>query len=168
MAEVVEPAAKEADQGASNTSVGVKRPSLWRHPDYMKIWSAAGVSVMGTQVSQIAIPFIAAVVLGVSPFQLALLGTFEMLPFILFTLPAGAWLDRLRRRQVLIAGDFGRAIALLSIPIDYSLGILTIWQLYAVSFATGFLSLLFFVSVQSSLPVLLDSDDLLEGNAKFQ
>src|SRR5450759_1330030 len=168
MAEVVEPAAKEADQGASNTSVGVKRPSLWRHPDYMKIWSAAGVSVMGTQVSQIAIPFIAAVVLGVSPFQLALLGTFEMLPFILFTLPAGAWLDRVRRRPVLIAGDFGRAIALLSIPIAYALGVLTIWQLYAVGFVTGILTVLFDVADQSYLPVLLEVDDLVEGNAKLQ
>ncbi len=168
MAEVVEPAAAEADPGAGNTQVEARRRSLWRHPDYMKIWSAASVSVMGTQVSQIAIPFIAAVILRVSPFQLALLGTFEMLPFILFTLPAGAWLDRVRRKPVLIAGDFGRATALLSIPIAYSLGILTIWQLYAVGFVTGILTVLFDVADQSYLPVLLDADDLVEGNAKLQ
>ena len=154
--------------GAEAGTTPSRRRSLWRHPDYMKIWSASSVSVMGTQVSQMAIPFIAAVVLSVSPFQLALLGTFEMLPFILFTLPAGAWLDRVRRRPVLIAGDFGRAIALLSIPIAYSLGVLTIWQLYAVGFVTGILTVLFDVADQSYLPVLLEVDDLVEGNAKLQ
>jgi len=154
--------------GAEAGTTPSRRRSLWRHPDYMKIWSAATISMMGTQVSQMAIPFIAAVVLGVSPFQLSLLGTFEMLPFILFTLPAGAWLDRVRRRPVLIAGDFGRAIALLSIPAAYSLGILTIWQLYAVGFVTGILTVLFDVADQSYLPVLLDADDLVDGNAKLQ
>jgi MFS family permease len=144
------------------------RTSLWRNADYVKIWSAATISQMGSQVSQLALPFIAAVVLAVSPFQLSLLGMFEMLPFILFTLPAGAWLDRVRRRPVLIAGDFGRAIALLSIPIAYSLGILTIWQLYAVGFVTGILTVLFDVADQSYLPVLLDAEDLVEGNAKLQ
>jgi MFS family permease len=123
---------------------------------------------MGTQVSQIAIPFIAVVVLRASTFQVALLAAVEMLPFILVALPAGAWLDRVRRRPVLIAGDVGRAIALLSIPITYSLGVLTIWQLYAVGFVTGILTVLFDVADQSYLPVLLDSDDLVEGNAWLQ
>jgi MFS family permease len=168
MAEVVEPVAAQADPGAGSPRVEAKRPSLWRHSDYMKIWSAASVSVMGTQVSQIAIPFIAVVVLRTSTFQVALLATVEMLPFILFALPAGAWLDRVRRRPVLIAGDVGRAIALLSIPIAYSLGGLTIWQLYAVGFVTGILTVLFDVADQSYLPVLLDADDLVEGNAKLQ
>src|SRR5450759_410240 len=76
------------------------RQSLWRHRDYMKIWSAATISLMGSQVSQLAIPFIAAVVLRAPAFEVALLGTFELLPFILFALPAGAWLDRVRRRPV--------------------------------------------------------------------
>jgi len=140
---------------------------MWRHADYMKIWSAATVSLMGTQVSQIAIPFIA-VVLNASTFQVALLGMFEMLPFIVFALPAGAWLDRVRRQPVLIAGDLGRAIALLSIPVAYSLGVLTIWQLYIVGFVAGSLTVLFDVADQSYLPVLLDAEDLVEGNAKLQ
>jgi MFS family permease len=144
------------------------RPSLWRHVDYLKLWTAATVSQMGSQVSLIAIPFIAAVVLGAAPFQVALLGTFEMLPFIFFALPAGAWLDRVRRRPVLIAGDLGRAAALATIPAAYALGVLTIWQLYAVGFTTGFLTVLFDVADQSYLPALLDPEDLVEGNAKLQ
>jgi MFS family permease len=158
-----EPAAETADEVH-----GVKRPSLWRHADYVKVWSAATISQMGSQVSQLAIPFIAAVVLNATVFEVALLGTVEMLPFILFTLPAGAWLDRVRRRPVLVAGDFGRAAVLISIPIAYALGVLTIWQLYVVGFTAGFLTVLFDVADQSYLPVLLDADDLVDGNAKLQ
>jgi MFS family permease len=153
---------------ATDDSDAVKRPSLWRHSDYRKIWSAATISLMGSQVSQFAIPYIAAVVLHSSPLQVALLVTIEMLPFILFTLPAGAWLDRVRRRPVLVAGDVGRAAALITIPVAYAFGVLTIWQLYAVAFTTGFLTVLFDVADQSYLPVLLDSDDLVDGNAKLQ
>ena len=123
---------------------------------------------MGSQVSQLALPFIAAVILRASAFEVALLGTVEMLPFILFTLPAGAWLDRVRRKPVLVAGDLGRAAALITIPVAYAFGVLTIWQLYAVGFTTGFLTVLFDVADQSYLPVLLDADDLVEGNAKLQ
>ena len=145
-----------------------RRRSLWHHADYMKIWSAATISLMGSQVSLIAIPFIAAVVLHASPFEVALLSAVQMLPFIFFALPAGAWLDRVRRRPVLIAGDLGRAAALMTIPIAYALGLLTIWQLYAVAFAAGLLTVFFDVADQSYLPALLDADDLVEGNAKLQ
>ena len=143
------------------------RRSLWHHADYLKLWLAATVSLMGSQVSQLAIPFIAAVVLNSSALEVALLGAVEMAPFILFALPAGAWLDRVRRRPVLIAGDLGRGLALLSIPIAYALGSLTIWQLYAVGFVTGSLTVLFDVADQSYLPVILERADLVEGNAKL-
>jgi MFS family permease len=144
------------------------RVSLWRCADYVKLWTASTISLMGSQVSLLAIPYIAAVVLHAGAFEVAMLGMFEMLPFIIFALPAGAWLDRVRRRPVLIAGDFGRAAALLTIPIAYALGILTVWQLYAVGFTTGVLTVFFDVADQSYLPVLLEADDLVDGNAKLQ
>jgi MFS family permease len=122
---------------------------------------------MGSSVSQLAIPFIAAFVLRSSPFEVALLGAVEMTPFILFTLPAGAWLDRVRRQPVLIAGDIGRGLALLSIPVAYAAGVLTIWQLYAVGFIAGSLTVLFDVADQSYLPALLPTEDLVEGNSKL-
>jgi MFS family permease len=133
----------------------------------MKIWLAATVSLMGSQVSLLAIPFIATVALQSSPLEIALLGTVEMAPFVLFALPAGAWLDRVRRRPVLIVGDVGRGFALLTIPIAYMAGTLTIWQLYAVGFVTGSLTVLFDVADQSYLPALLERRDLVEGNAKL-
>jgi MFS family permease len=103
----------------------------------------------------------------VEPFAFAMLGTVEFLPFILFTLPAGAWVDRLRRRPILIAGDLGRALALGSIPIVYAIdpAALTIWQLYAVGFITGTLTVFFDVANQSYLPSLVDRDQLVEGNS---
>jgi MFS family permease len=146
---------------------GSPRRSLWHHADYLKVWLAATVSQMGSQVSQLAIPFLAAVVLNSSALEVALLGAVEMAPFLLFALPAGAWLDRVRRRPVLIAGDLGRGLALLSIPIAYAVGGLTIWQLYAVGFVTGSLTVLFDVADQSYLPVILERADLVEGNAKL-
>ena len=147
---------------------GTPRRSLWRHGDYMRLWTASTVSLLGSQVSLIAIPYIAAVVLNASPLQIALLAAIELLPFILFALPAGAWLDRVRRRPVLIAGDIGRGLALLTVPLAYAGGVLTIWQLFVVAFVTGGLTVLFDVADQSYLPALLDREDLVEGNAKLQ
>jgi MFS family permease len=144
------------------------RPSLWRHADYMKIWSAATISLMGSAVTQIALPYIATIFLNATPFEVAMLGMVDMLPFLLFTLPAGAWLDRIRRRPVLVFGDLGRAAALATIPVAYAVGALTIWQLYAVGFTTGLLTVFLDVADQSYLPALLDPEDLVEGNAKLQ
>ncbi len=145
-----------------------QRRSLWRHPDFLKLWTAETVSQVGTQVTQLALPLVAIVILEVSPFEVALLGTIEFLPFILLGLPAGVWVDRLRRRPILIAGDLGRAAMLASIPVAYALGVLTIWQLYVVGFVVGCLTVFFDVAYQSYLPSIVGRDDLVEGNSKLE
>lgn len=142
--------------------------SLLRHPDFLKLWTAETISVFGTQVSALALPLIAVLVLEASPFEVALLGTVELLPFILFTLPAGAWIDRLRRRPIMVAGDLGRAALLATVPVAFALDALTIWQLYAVGFLVGTLTVFFDVANQSYLPTLVDADQLVEGNSKLQ
>ena len=147
---------------------GIARPSLWRHRDFMKLWSAATISVLGSQVTLFAVPFIALTMLGASVFQVSLLAAVEMLPFLLFTLPAGAWLDRVRRRPVLIAADIGRGVVLLSIPVAYVVDALTLLQLFVVAFVTGTLTALFDVADQSYLPAILEREDLVEGNADLQ
>jgi MFS family permease len=144
------------------------RPSLIRNRDFLKLWSAETISVFGSQISALAIPVVAVLLLHASPIEVALLGTIEFLPFILFTLPAGAWVDRLRRRPIMITGDVGRAIALATIPIAYGAGALTIWQLYIVGFITGALTVFFDVSNQSFLPSIVDRTELIEGNSKLQ
>ena len=89
---------------------------LWRHRDFLKLWSAETVSQFGSQVGQLALPLVAILVLDASAFEVAALTTVEFLPFILFTLPAGVWVDRLPRRPILIVGDFARAALLVDDP----------------------------------------------------
>jgi MFS family permease len=141
---------------------------LWRHRDFLKLWSAETVSQFGSQVSGLALPFVAITVLHVSAFEVAALGTIEFAPFILFSLPAGVWVDRLRRRPILIVGDLGRGALLASVPIAYVFDILTIWQLYAVGFLVGTLTVFFDVAYQSYLPSLVARKALVEGNSKLE
>jgi MFS family permease len=144
------------------------RRSLWRHADFMKLWTAETISQLGSQVSLLALPLVAITVLDASAFQVGLLGTVEFAPFVLVGLPAGVWVDRLRRRPVLVAGDLGRALALASIPLAYELGVLSIGQLYAVGFVTGVLTVFFDVAYQSYLPALVEPDQLIDGNSKLE
>ncbi|HZS23934.1 MAG TPA: MFS transporter [Gaiellaceae bacterium] len=147
----------------------LRRPTggLWTHRDFLKLWTGQTISEFGSQVSQLAIPWVALVNLNASAFDVATLGTVEFLPFVLFTLPAGVWVDRLRRRSVLVAGDFGRALLLSSIPIAWALGDLTLAQLYVVGFLVGIHTVFFDVAYQSYLPELVDRDSLIEGNSKL-
>jgi MFS family permease len=142
--------------------------SLWRHADFMKLWTAETVSQLGTQVTLLALPLTAILILKASPFEVGLLSTLEFLPFILVGLPAGVWVDRLRRRPILIAGDLGRVLSLGSIPVAYELGILHIAQLYVVAFLTGVLTVFFDVAYQSYLPSLVEREHLVEGNSKLE
>jgi len=142
--------------------------SLTRHPDFVRLWAAETISQFGTQVSLLALPLIAATVLQVSPFEFGLLATVEFLPFILVSLPAGVWVDRLRRRPILILGDLGRAALLLSIPVAFAFDALTIWQLYVVGFTSGCLTVFFDVAYQSYLPSLVERDQLVEANTKLE
>jgi MFS family permease len=148
--------------------VGWPTGGLWRHADFLKLWSAETVSQFGTQISQLAIPLTAVIVLDASAFQVAALGTVEFLPFILFTLPAGVWVDRLPRRPILIIGDFGRAALLASIPVAYIADSLTLAQLYVVGFLVGICTVFFDVAYQSYLPALVERDSIIEGNSKLE
>ena len=103
-----------------------------------------------------------------SAFKIAALTSVEFLPFLLFTLPAGVWVDRLRRKPILVLGNLGRAVALLSVPIVYWVGGLTIWQLYVVGFAVGTCTVFFDVAYQSYIPALVGREDVVEANSKLE
>lgn len=141
---------------------------LWRHPDFVKLWSAETVSQFGTQFTQLALPLAAIDVLHASAFEVAALTTAAFLPFLLVSLPAGVWVDRLRRRPILVAGDVSRALLLGSIPIAYAFDALSIWQLFAVAFLVGIATVFFDVAYQSYLPSLVDRQQLIDGNAKLE
>ena len=141
---------------------------LLRQVDFRRLWIGETISQFGTQISAFAVPYTAIVFLNAGAAQVGALAAVEFLPFLLFTLPAGAWIDRLRRRPVLIAADLGRVATLGSIPLAYLVGVLSIWQLYVVGFATGLLTVFFDGAYQSYLPALVADDELIEGNAKLQ
>jgi MFS family permease len=141
---------------------------LWRHPDFIKLWSAETVSRFGSEVSGLALPLAAIIVLDASAFEVAALSMVEFLPFLLVTLPAGVWVDRLQRRPILVSADVARAALLVSIPIAYGFDALTIWQLYAVGFLVGTFTVFFDVAYQSYLPSLVDRRQLIDGNSKLE
>src|SRR5919202_964386 len=144
------------------------RGGLWGHADFLKLWSGQSISEFGSQISQLAIPWLAAVGLGASPFEFSLLGVLGFLPFILFALPAGVWVDRLRRKPILIVGDFARAVLLGTIPLLWAFDVLQMWHLLVIQFVVGVFTVFFDVSYQSYLPSLVERDQLVEGNAKLQ
>ncbi len=149
----------------------MRRPgerSLYRHGDFLRLWSAETISVLGTQITVLALPTTAILFLHANVFQVGVLSTMEFLPFILVGLPAGVWVDRIRRRPILIAGDLGRAAILGSIPLAYALHHLEMWHLYLAAFLTGICTVFFDVAYQSYLPALVDRDQLVDGNAKLE
>ncbi len=144
------------------------RGGLWSHPDFVKLWTGQSISELGSQVSQLAIPWLAAVGLHASPIEFSLLGVLGFLPFILFALPAGVWVDRLRRRQILIVGDSTRAVLLAVIPILWATGALRMWHLLVLQFVIGVFTVFFDVAYQSYLPALIEREHLVDGNSKLQ
>jgi MFS family permease len=144
------------------------RTGLWRDREFLKLWAAQAISQLGTQVTLLALPLAAILVLDASATEVALLGAVEVLPFLLFALPAGVWVDRLRRKPILIVADIARGGLLLSVPVTYAADALTMWQLYVVGFGTGVCTVFFDVAYQSYLPSLVERASLVEGNSKLE
>jgi MFS family permease len=145
-----------------------RRPGLWHHLDFRRLWIGETVSQLGTTVSQLALPLVAILAVRASTFEVGLLGAFQTVAFLLVALPAGAWVDRMHFRSVLIVNDLIRAVALGSVPVAQLLGWLTMGQLYVVALVTGISTVFFDVAYQSYLPELIDRDLLVEGNANLQ
>jgi MFS family permease len=141
---------------------------LLREPAFRRLWVAQSISQFGTQITNLALPLVAILVLGASPFEVALLGAVEFLPYLLFTLPAGAWVDRLAKQRVLVVADLGRAAVLATLPAAAILHALALWQVYVVAFVAGSLSVFFDVAYQAILPELVTRDRLQEGNSRLE
>ncbi len=141
---------------------------LWRDGEFLKLWSGQAISEIGSQVSMLALPTVAILLLGASPFQVGLLVACENLAFPVLGLIAGVYADRLRRRPIMIACDLGRMLALASVPIAFAFNVLAMPQLYVVALVTGVGTVFFDVAYQSYLPALIARGDLVEGNTKLQ
>lgn len=142
--------------------------TLWRHRDFLKLWTAQTISVFGDNFTGLALPIIAAISLQATPGQMGILAALERAPFLILGLLAGVWVDRWRRRPVLIAGDVGRALVLLSIPLVAFTGSLGIAQLYVVGIVIGIFTVFFDVAYQAYLPALVERRQLVEGNSKLE
>lgn len=138
---------------------------LWQNPAFRRVWAAASISIFGSLVTRLAIPFAAILVLGSGPIEVALLRGVELVAALIFGLVAGAWVDRLRRRPVLIWADLGRAVLLASIPVAFALDVLAFWQLLAVSALTAVLTTFFDSADTAYLPTIVERERLVDANA---
>jgi MFS family permease len=141
---------------------------LWRHADFVKLWAGQTISLIGSQITFLALPLTAVLVLDATPAQMGFLTAAGAIPSLLVGLFIGVWVDRCCRRPILIAADLGRAALLLVIPVAAILGVLRIEYLYIVVFLTGALELVFDVAHRSFLPSLVKREQLVEGNSKLE
>lgn len=141
--------------------------SLWRHADFLRLWSGQSLSLFGTQITVVALPLVAVQLLAATSTEMGVLGALARAPFVLF-LFAGVWADRVRRRHTMIATDLGRAIVIGLIPALYFLDSLTMFWLCAVALVVGALGVFFEVANQAFIPSLVHPDLVPEANAKFQ
>ena len=151
-----------------SVSAGDPMRSLWRHADFVKLWIGQTVSLGGSLVGTFAIPLVAVLTLQAGPAEVALLRLASLVPGVVVALIAGAWVDRLRRRPLMIWADLGRALLLATIPAAALLGVLGIELLMIVGLAAGTLTMLFNVAYRSYLPTLVRREQLVEGNSMLQ
>jgi len=161
----VAPAAAQPGAGAPPPPPGSHR--LLADPDFRKLWSAQAISELGSRITREGIPLTALLVLHAGTVQMGLLNALGGIAVLVFGLAAGVWIDRLRRRPVLIAADLGRAALLASIPAAALAGRLTMAQLYAVAALAGVMTIFFYVADQSYLPALVERERILEANSKL-
>ncbi len=136
-------------------------------PEFLKLWTGGFVSTLGFHISILAMQLTAAAVLGATPFEMGLLGAAQFVPRLAFGLVAGAWVDRVRRRPVMIATDLGRAALLGSVPVAFLLGSLSMIHLYVVALGVGAMSVFFSVASQAYVPGLVGRARLVEANARM-
>lgn len=139
--------------------------SPWRIADFRTLFTAAALSELGTNMGHVAIPLIAVAALDASPGQVGALAALGTVAFLLIGLPVGAWVDRMRRRRVMMVADLIRATLIASIPVAWWLDALTLPQLYAVVLLNGCATVFFDVGSQSFLPHLVGREALVSANA---
>lgn len=141
--------------------------SLWRQPDFLKLWASQAVSQIGSQVSFLALPMTAILTLNATPTQMGVLTSTSSLAPLMIGLQSGAVIDRRERRPIIIVCDIGQAVLLGCIPLTWVMGILSIELLYLIAFLTGALALVSNVAHQAFLPVIVERERLVDANSKM-
>lgn len=151
---------------SSPTAAAATSTSVWGNRDFVKLWGGESVSFFGSTVTEFALPLIALLTLQASPFQLGLLTVAWSTPFLL-SLFVGVWVDRHRRRPVLIGTNLARAAAVALVPLSAALGLLSMPQLYVAAFLIGALTVPFDLAYLSYVPSLVDRRQLADANGKL-
>src|SRR5882757_6210405 len=139
---------------------------LLRDAVYRRLWISILISSFGGQVTILALPLTAAVLMHASPTQMGALTAMEIVPFVLFSLPTGVWLDRLRKLPVYVMGELSIACAVTSVPLAWWLGWLSMTWLYVVGFAIGAVNTTAGSAAQIVLTQIVPRDRLIEAHAK--
>jgi len=139
---------------------------LLRDATYRRLWSSILISSFGAQVTLLALPLSAAVLLHASPNEMGVLSAAELVPFVLFSLPSGVWLDRVRKLPVYIVGELSLAVTVASVPLAWRLGVLTIHWLTVVAFIIGAVNTTAGSAAQIVLTQIVPRDRLVEAHAK--
>lgn len=142
--------------------------TLQRNRNFLWFWGGQGISQLGAQFTALAIPVLAVTLLGASEFEVGVLGAAQTAAFLLVGLPAGAWIDRMLKRKIMIAADLARAVALAVIPLLWLGGALEIWHLYVIGAVIGVATVFFDVSYQSYIPVLLPGEHVSGANSRLE
>lgn len=151
----------------TDTDTGVRTLSLWHHRDFMLLWGGQTVSEVGSQITVLALPLVAVVLLHASTLQVGLLSAAETSAYLLVSLPAGPLVGRYPKRRTMLWCDLARLVLIGSVPAAYWAGALRLGQLYAVALASSAFSVFFSVAYPSYLPTLLERDRLMDGNGKL-
>jgi MFS family permease len=138
---------------------------LWSNNAFVRVWAAASISIFGSLITRIALPLVAILTLDAGAIEIAVLRSMDLAAALVVGLVAGAWVDRLRRRPVLIWADLGRAALLGIIPVSFLLGTLALWQLLAVAAAAAVLTTFFDAADNAYLPTIVERERLLEANS---
>ncbi|HVB43810.1 MAG TPA: MFS transporter [Streptosporangiaceae bacterium] len=144
------------------------RDGVFGNPDFVKLWAGESVSLIGTQVTQFALPLVAVITLKASAFEVGVLNALRFVPVIIVAIFAGVWLDRRRRRPVLIACALGNAVLISLVPISRVTGLLSIGLLYVITALAGTLTVVFDVGTLSYVPALVERRHLTESNSRIQ
>lgn len=154
--------------GADQSPLSSPRGSLWRDGNFLTLWSGQALSQFGAQVTELAIPVLAVLLLDATEWEVGVLTAANVAAFLAVGLPAGAWIDRLRKRHVMIWADLLRAMTLGMLPLLALVGALQMWHVYVVALVMGIATVFFDVSNQSIIPSLVRRDQIAEANGKLQ
>jgi MFS family permease len=164
----IPPTTHEPEAPDRPTPPAAPEPGLWRDRDFRRFWVGRGIAGVGDEISALALPLIAVLILEASPTQMGVINALGYLPFLLIGLQAGVWVDRMRRRAILIWSDLVQAGLLLSVPLAGLLGALRIEQLYVLALVIGAINVVASVAQQSFLPSLVDRRKLPTANSRLE